>query len=95
MHGCCKINNASESNGKVNQIEYSDETSNDENASELNFEMKMDGDDSNNQTSDSGKTTGIEIEAPEDKESIVSGSDVDMLRWFWGINISQGDQDQD
>ncbi|CAG8836931.1 29700_t:CDS:2, partial [Gigaspora margarita] len=81
-----KINNTPESNSKVNPIEYSDETSNDKDASEFDLEIKIDSDDSNNQTSDGGETTGIEIEAPEDKESIVSGSDVDMLQYSLGYD---------
>ncbi|CAG8753521.1 8487_t:CDS:2, partial [Gigaspora rosea] len=63
------INDAPELNSKVQLIEYVDETSNVEDVSEFDLEMKMDGDASINQTSDGGETTGIEIEAPKDKGS--------------------------
>ncbi|RIB02636.1 hypothetical protein C2G38_2227296 [Gigaspora rosea] len=78
------INDAPELNSKVQLIEYVDETSNVEDVSEFDLEMKMDGDASINQTSDGGETTGIEIEAPKDKGST-----------FWDINIDRRDQDQD
>ncbi|CAG8635717.1 23845_t:CDS:1 [Gigaspora margarita] len=67
---------------KLNLIEYAVERFSDEEGSKFDPEIKVDGDDSNNCTSNISKTTIIEIDVLKDRESTVYSGAMDMLRWF-------------